>query len=266
MTQTDQAPNGAGFGTLCACMAHRLAGLPRATARELDQAEPLTTQWVRLGGYHAERSVLLQVEPHHLAAPVRAAFVADVTDGIRMYGFAVRQAERRELRGQRVPFLSTMPTLRTTIAILRSVGPAEEWSSNFCTWHPREKRWHLWNSGHRDAAAEQFDRNVRLALGLQFSRRYDWTVEMSRKQGDPRVSLPTTAEEARELFAARELPEGAARRAALLHWVSAHYRSAPDGEVVPVREHLRGAREFDFGALHCELRPSAFDRERLARV
>lgn len=107
-----------------------------------------------------------------------------------------------------------------------------------------------------------FRRFVRFAHSLQFVRRYDWRVNIAIDSG-PSVAFVTDPIGAREVFRLRDIPNGGERRAALLHWVSEHWRKRrkdPDEER-KVRAHLRGATEFQWNGLRCCIRPSEFDAE-----
>src|SRR5262249_4612911 len=81
------------------------------------------------------------------------------------------------------------------------------------------------------------------------------------------LMLPCDASAALDLFKFRDMPEGAARRAALLHWVSAHWRRSktdPD-EASRVIAHLRGQERFVWkDGLVVEILPAADDLLRLS--
>lgn len=88
---------------------------------------------------------------------------------------------------------------------------------------------------------------AQMALGMQFTRYYQWMVGC--RHGDrPSILIPTDPTGIRDLFRLREVPEGRQRRAALKHWVSAHWRKKRDDEEAKifVRQHLRGAETFDW--------------------
>jgi hypothetical protein len=114
----------------------------------------------------------------------------------------------------------------------------------------------------------EWSRLVQALLGVQFTRRYYWSVELGYV-GLPALRFPTDPIGAREIFRLRDIPEGKARREALRHWVRAHWRRRREGgDPVAVREFLRGQTTFVWEGLRCTLRPSNFDRDRdaLARA
>lgn len=107
---------------------------------------------------------------------------------------------------------------------------------------------------------------AQMILGVQFTRYYQWMVSF-RKRGRPSILIPTDPTGIRELFRLREVPEGRERRAALKHWVSAHWRKKRDNpeDKVYVRQHLRGAETFDWLGLECTIYPSQDALDRIAR-
>jgi len=112
----------------------------------------------------------------------------------------------------------------------------------------------------KDALISQ---QIQVAIGVQFSRRYQWTVELSLGHLSS-LLVPTDPIGAREVFKFRDIPSGRERRLALRHWVQEHYRqnrTKPEAEI-KVREHMRGATEFSWQDLNCRIRPSQFDVER----
>lgn len=113
--------------------------------------------------------------------------------------------------------------------------------------------------------AGQIDANCRLACGFALTRRYQWMATL-RIDDSPQLLLPTDRVGVREIFRLRDIPPGAARRAALLHWVSSHWRrkrrSAADDSWV--RQHLRGRTECTWNGLHVEIFPAEFEIDRAA--
>ena len=96
-----------------------------------------------------------------------------------------------------------------------------------------------------------------VALGLTFNSDYEWYVDLRREAG-LELSFVTDPIGAQAIFRLRDMPEGAARRAALRNWVMEHWRRTRACET-KVRQHLRGAVEFDWYGLHCTIRPSPDD-------
>lgn len=106
------------------------------------------------------------------------------------------------------------------------------------------------------------DTAFRLTLGL----RYDWSVVLQEADWPVSVRFTTTPEGARAVFRLRDVPPGAARRKALLHWVTGHWRrSGPTFDARTfVRPHMRGTTTFDWNGLRATIQPSAYDAERAA--
>lgn len=101
---------------------------------------------------------------------------------------------------------------------------------------------------------------VKRSFQAAFARRYDWRVCLGY-EGFPSLSFVTDPSGAAEVFRLRDIPEGRARRAALLNWVSAHWRKKrndPDN-LSRVKKHMRGARRFVWNGLTCEVLPSEYD-------
>jgi len=101
-------------------------------------------------------------------------------------------------------------------------------------------------------------------VGLR--QRYDWSVLLGY-HGSNRVRLFTDPIGLRAVFKLRDLPEGRERRAALKHWVSAHWRRQrlDDDAKSWVRKHIRGASEFAWEGLRCGIAPAAYDLEQIAK-
>jgi hypothetical protein len=258
------------FAEVAETMAAMLALLPAKHARTFDGAEPITRHWVAAVGGGEEMPIFLNpdhetVLPSDLSRPVRHRLINDMNDHTAYYlGFGIRTAVRAELRNGRQPFPSKQPTLVVTWACLRELAPSREISEHFVSWHPTEQQWVTWRHGGKiDRFNDEWVNNaVRLALAMQFSNRYWWRVLLSYPGSGARLALRTTSERARKLFAARDLPPGRERRAALRHWVTEHYRSA-DTAPIAVRSHFRGAEGFAWEGLQCEIEPSEYDRDRV---
>jgi hypothetical protein len=107
---------------------------------------------------------------------------------------------------------------------------------------------------------------IPIALGLALAIRYEWSVWIGHNDG-PRVRFLTDPLGAREAFALRDLPPGKMRRAAIRHWVTAHWRRQKRDSAADrawIREHLRGTTDFTWNGLRCRIQPSDFDVEKAA--
>lgn len=102
------------------------------------------------------------------------------------------------------------------------------------------------------------DSIIRAAMAIALSRRYWWEVKFQIGEGIG-ISFPTDPQGAKEAFKLREVPAGKSRRAALRHWVRAHWRRSGRGNHAEVREHLRGATSFDWSDFRCTIKESAYD-------
>ena len=107
---------------------------------------------------------------------------------------------------------------------------------------------------------------VQMNIGFALALRYEWTVWIG--QSDlPRISFLTDPIGVREVFRLRDIPEGKARRAALRHWVQAHWRKRRKDEEAEIwiRRHFRGATDFTWNGLRCRVNPPAFDIEQVEK-
>lgn len=94
----------------------------------------------------------------------------------------------------------------------------------------------------------------------QWVRPFYWWVWLGY-EGSPRVRFVTSARGAAEVFRLRDIPNGASRRSALIHWVKEHWRKSQSdaAEEHRVRTHLRGSTSFVWNGLRCEITPSQSD-------
>jgi hypothetical protein len=244
--------------------AQRERNEPTVPLDHFDCAQPLAHSYIETvkGRQDLEvQGMFRDVTPRDLGAPVRYAMLADLSDDNddtwRGYAcWAARQLTFAELRGSALPFVSAAHCRASMVGIDRRGTYAGSW--RYCSWHPRERRWLTWGQG-LPPLHDAFAQRMHLLAGGQFSARYLWHVDVGFL-GAPRVSIPCQAHEARALFAARDVPEGRERRAALRHWVSEHYRHQP--APVYVRRHLRGALDFTWEHMECRVRPSLYDQEK----
>jgi hypothetical protein len=110
-----------------------------------------------------------------------------------------------------------------------------------------------------DEDGDSTEFQLRIMLGIAFTRYYEWTVTIGRPDG-MKVLLVTDPIGARAAFKLREIPEVKTRRDALRNWVREHWRkNRPGHDDIHVRQHLRGAQEFDWADLHCQITPSRYD-------
>lgn len=131
------------------------------------------------------------------------------------------------------------------------------WGSNGESYGQPQTRRHFsgtrWRESERITAS---DSSLAPTFGRHFAwvRHNYWHVSLSMP-GSCRLLLATDATGVKGFFRLRDVPEGRGRRAALLHWVQAHWRkNRKDDDRHEVQEHRRGATEFDWfglrGAVH----------------
>jgi hypothetical protein len=101
---------------------------------------------------------------------------------------------------------------------------------------------------------------VSLAIAVALRQRYEWAVSLGL-ENSPSIRFATDPTGIKDIFRIRDLPEGKDRRAALMTWISDHWRQdRRDPEIeLYVRNHLRGATAFSWRGMDCTLLPSQFD-------
>lgn len=112
------------------------------------------------------------------------------------------------------------------------------------------------------ARALEGDERCNIFVSYADNNHYRWFVEIGRRDGFS-FKFATIPEKAAAIFRLREIPDGEKRRRALRNWVTSHWRSDyrdPEMEVY-VRQHLRGAEEFEWDGYFCRVIPSNYDLE-----
>lgn len=122
-------------------------------------------------------------------------------------------------------------------------------------------RGRFWAKPNRPFGGPEEER-LRFVLGRAFSSQYEWQARISMPGPFGGLTIPTSATNARDLFATRDRAPGVSRRAALLHWVKSHTRRsrANPNEEREVRAHLRGIRKFSWNGFGVELSPPKDDQ------
>lgn len=108
-------------------------------------------------------------------------------------------------------------------------------------------------------------RILKVAAGLSLRRYYLWSVLLGEGDG-PRARFVTDPIGVREAFRLRDIPPGKKRRAALLHWVKAHWRKSRKTSAADrawIRAHLRGVWSYTWNGLICQIEPSIEDMDML---
>jgi len=126
-------------------------------------------------------------------------------------------------------------------------------------------KWRVWLN-REWVLEDEWDINIKMSISMAFTRRYFWRVLIGY-EGSPGISFSTDPSGVREVFRLRDIPEGRGRREALRHWVRDHWRRVrkDTGDTAHVRRHLRGAERFVWNGMRCEIYPSDFDVDQLAR-
>jgi hypothetical protein len=116
-------------------------------------------------------------------------------------------------------------------------------------------------TGHDEKFAAEI---LRWTGGMSLRRYYLWSVLLGEGTG-PRARFSTEATGIREAFRLRDIPPGKRRRAALLHWVKAHWRKsrASASDKAWVDAYLRGAWSYAWNGLRCQIEPSIEDLDLL---
>lgn len=109
---------------------------------------------------------------------------------------------------------------------------------------------------------------IDIGLLFQAASKYRWSVEIGYNGLPVSISFLTDPTGVKEFFKLRDIPEGKMRRAALSHWVSAHWRQVrvdPVAEVY-VRQHLRGKTEFRWFDMDVKIHIPESDKDKINRL
>jgi hypothetical protein len=228
----------------------------------LSGAEMMVPDWMDLRTGTRTRDVLIPVA----VDPVQAGGRWDVKlllgpppgpdDGTLIHVRRFRSASMRDVRGMG-RLLSPHVNETTTAWVHRSgrVTAARWYQGWIGAGAGTQKAWQPLGEW-RDDGAESAAACV--ALGVALAARTYWTVALGWAD-KPQVVFPTDSVGAAEVFRLRDVPNGAKRRAALLHWVCEHSRRGRGGRQHAVGAHLRGAQQFVWNGLRCEIVPSKND-------
>lgn len=107
----------------------------------------------------------------------------------------------------------------------------------------------------------QLNRSISITCSLSLTERYSWHAALGTPNG-PRLLLPASPDACLDLFKNRKKAEAERRRAALRHWVHQHYRQNSATGLAYVRNHLRGATNFEWYDMMGEIMVSEFDLEK----
>lgn len=225
------------------------AGVDAPVMRDFDLAEPL---WA-----------LDDVDDPGLDAPafpvgLRLArghdlTVAHTTNDGALALTRVRVCHPHEVRG-RVQFAKYV--VRQWRAVIERSGDCVDGYANLYLTSNNGSRWRAPGGELPAQMEDERGRLMAVVPGILWARARTWRVAIGF-ESYPRIDLSTSALGVRELFALRDIPNGARRRAALRHWVSGHWRRKhADDEasaVTWVHQHLRGAVEFTWNGMRARI-------------
>lgn len=226
-------------------------------------AEPLLPNYIDLKD---DPSFLLTgVRPSDLSRPLDLSLVVQA-DGSNKFALTrIRQTSPKMLRGKVREFYPLVAELKDAHI---SQDGTYRIGLNYAGW--TGSSWRVLSympdrvAPLSSKAQAELTTNLTYACMIQFTRRYNWVVRLGFDK-QRTVSFTTDPLGAREVFRLRDIPEGKARRASLLHWVSAHWRKkrSDPQEEFKVREHLRGAKEFAWNGMYCSIQPSEYEQDKL---
>jgi hypothetical protein len=119
--------------------------------------------------------------------------------------------------------------------------------------------------GKAGLAVERQAGNLAVALALR--QRYEWAVNIGF-ENTPTVRIVTDPTGLKELFKDREPIPSKDRKDALMTWVTDHWRQLrydPETEGY-VRKFIRGTTKFSWRGFQCEIKPAAYDMERIEKL
>ena len=102
------------------------------------------------------------------------------------------------------------------------------------------------------------DALIRTAGYLQGINERMWSVYLAH-EGSIGIRFCTDSTGVKEVFRLRDIPNGASRRSAVLHWVRGHWRNNGVSDPTWVKAFLRGGTTFCWNGLVCKIRPSKAD-------
>lgn len=169
--------------------------------------------------------------------------------------FGIRRIEKLNISALRGQKIYSEYALTESSGLLKNSGEFIGHKAIY-NYNPITKGWQqlALNGWMRDSKTDITTYNFLLSMALQEFAYTDhfWHVTLGYENG-LRLKLRTDEEGSKEVFRLRDLPEGRARRTALKHWVSGHYRTRP--KQTKVKSFLRGAEEFVWNNLYYKIEP-----------
>jgi hypothetical protein len=107
--------------------------------------------------------------------------------------------------------------------------------------------------------------NIIYAVIVSFTAYFEWFVYIRENDNSIGIKIPIHPESFNDIFELRNIPEGAERKKAILHYVKSHYRRHRvetynmDERLVYVKKYLRGETKFNWRGLQVNIIPSQDD-------
>jgi hypothetical protein len=235
---------------------------PKLTARKFDGAEPFIDSSVTHDHYEDDYIIWTDARPEDLDSRFDICLAVRNREDPSGVGLQrARAVTADQVRGQVTRFHRHI--VEVLIANIDHEGSA--WTDRMLLGSNDGLTWRGISQGRAsqpDLDAYWSDQ-ICCMHGIAWLRPFFWSVRIGYENG-PSIHLPTDPVGAQEVFRLRGIPEGKARRAALRTWITDHWRRSRTDEPSEryVRQHLRGATEFHWNGLRCEIRPSSEDLAR----
>lgn len=111
---------------------------------------------------------------------------------------------------------------------------------------------------------------LNMMINVRLTAYYEWFVYIRENEKSIGVKLPVAPENAKEIFALRDIPEGQKRKKAICHFVKEHYRNVrtrpeydEEKRQALVKQHLRGETKFNWRGLQVNIIPAEYDLNRI---
>jgi len=216
------------------------------------------------------RILFIDAEPADVGNNVDVSFVSKFEDTNSTISLQrIRLVKPKLLRGKIAYYMPYI--FEHTVAFLDSITATYDSGRQYIGYDG--KHWKICGDmGHRflgrlgkvdfdnysGIAEDDFPVQCRMAIGMEFTRYYEWSVEIGYAE-QPTIYLATDPVGASEIFKLRDIPNGKKRRTALRNWVREHWREKRSGGYTGVKKHLRGAEKFTWNGLNVTIRPSRDD-------
>lgn len=115
---------------------------------------------------------------------------------------------------------------------------------------------------------KETNRVYTMSLNMKLTAYYEWFVYIRENDKSLGVKIPVAPEASKEIFALRNVPEGAARKKAICNFVKEHYRVTKNEyneefRQTLVKQHFRGETKFNWRGLQVNIIPAEYDMNRV---